>query len=94
MCLTLRTRDFPFRQQQAAIFPSMFAACLRDRVPALAKRSNHTRQDEARWFSVGIASNGAVPPVVYKWSEADPRGIRLISAVKQRNTIVARVRLP
>ena len=41
-------------------------------------------EDEERWFSVGIARNGAVLSVVYMWSEADPAviKIRLISARK------------
>ena len=39
---------------------------------------------EERWFSVGIARNGAVLSVVYLWSEADAAviKIRLISARK------------
>ena len=41
-------------------------------------------ETEERWFSVGIARNGAVLSVVYLWSEADPAviEIRLISARK------------
>ena len=39
-------------------------------------------ETEERWFSIGIARNGAVLSVVYLWSEADPAAIkiRLISA--------------
>jgi uncharacterized protein len=39
---------------------------------------------EERWFSIGIARNGAVLSVVYLWSETDPAviEIRLISARK------------
>jgi len=39
-------------------------------------------ESEERWFSVGIASNGALLTAVYLWSEADPAAIkiRLISA--------------
>ena len=29
---------------------------------------------EERWFSIGIASNGALVSVVYLWSEADSGG--------------------
>ena len=38
-------------------------------------------ETEERWFSVGIARNGALVAVVYLWSEADPATIkvRLIS---------------
>lgn len=41
-------------------------------------------ETEERWFSVGIARNGAVLAVIYLWSEADPAviKIRLISARK------------
>jgi len=37
---------------------------------------------ELRWFSIGIASNGAPLAVAYLWSDADPAAIniRLISA--------------
>jgi uncharacterized DUF497 family protein len=37
---------------------------------------------EERWFSIGCAGNGAMPSVVYLWSDADPEPtkIRLISA--------------
>ena len=35
-----------------------------------------------RWFSIGCARNGAILPVAYLWSDADPgpAKIRLISA--------------
>ena len=41
-------------------------------------------EGEERWFSTGIARNGAVWSVVYLWSEADPAiiEIRVISARK------------
>jgi len=41
-------------------------------------------ETEERWFSVGIARNGAVLSVVYLWTEVDPAviKIRLISARK------------
>ena len=41
-------------------------------------------ETEERWFSVGIARDGAVLSVVYLWSEVDPGviKIRLISARK------------
>jgi uncharacterized protein len=37
---------------------------------------------EERWFSIGLASNGAILSIVYLWSESDPATtkIRLISA--------------
>jgi uncharacterized DUF497 family protein len=37
---------------------------------------------EDRWFSIGIAGNGVLLPVVYLWSDSDPAAIkvRLISA--------------
>ena len=37
---------------------------------------------EQRWFSVGIAGNGVLLPVVYLWSDGDPAAIkvRMISA--------------
>ena len=39
---------------------------------------------EERWFSVGIAGNGTLLSVVYRWFDADPAiiKIRLISARK------------
>ncbi|HKW97948.1 MAG TPA: BrnT family toxin [Bryobacteraceae bacterium] len=39
-------------------------------------------ETEERWFSIGIARNGALVSVVYLWFEADPAviKIRLISA--------------
>jgi uncharacterized protein len=41
-------------------------------------------ETEERWFSVGMARNGAVLSVAYLWSEVDPEvtKIRLISARK------------
>lgn len=41
-------------------------------------------ETEERWFSIGIARNGALLSVFYLWSEADPAviKIRLISARK------------
>jgi uncharacterized DUF497 family protein len=41
-------------------------------------------EDEERWFSLGIARDGAVLSVAYMWAEADPAviEIRLISARK------------
>ncbi len=38
--------------------------------------------EEERWFSLGMASNGMLLSVVYLWSEADPAAIqvRIISA--------------
>jgi uncharacterized protein len=39
-------------------------------------------QTEERWFSVGVAANGAMISMVYLWSDIDPATIqiRLISA--------------
>jgi uncharacterized DUF497 family protein len=39
---------------------------------------------EERWFSIGLASNGAILSIVYMWSELDSTTtkIRLISARK------------
>jgi uncharacterized DUF497 family protein len=41
-------------------------------------------ETEERWFSIGMASNGVLLPVVYLWPDADPAAIkiRLISARK------------
>ena len=45
-------------------------------------------ETEERWFSIGLASNGAVLSIVYLWSESDPAAtkIRLISAREATRT--------
>jgi uncharacterized protein len=45
-------------------------------------------ETEQRWFSIGVARNGAMLSVVYLWSEADPAviKIRVISARKATQT--------
>jgi uncharacterized protein len=45
-------------------------------------------ETEQRWFSIGIARNGALLSVLYLWSEADPAviKIRAISARKATQT--------
>ena len=39
-------------------------------------------ETEERWFSIGLASNGAMLSIIYLWSESDPAAtkVRLISA--------------
>jgi len=45
-------------------------------------------ETEERWFSIGLASNGAMLSIVYLWSESDPTAtkIRLISAREATQT--------
>ena len=45
-------------------------------------------ETEERWFSIGLAGNGAMLSIVYLWSESDPAAtkIRLISAREATQT--------
>jgi uncharacterized DUF497 family protein len=47
----------------------------------------HSKNEE-RWFSIGVASNGALIAVAYLWEERSPEmvRIRLISARRATNT--------